>query len=104
MDKNFGSQLKLLIQQRNLSASGLAQEIGVSPKTVLEWLGGNGRMPRSAEHIKAMAKFFGVSTHTLLFGEEDPRSLIGEILEKSEIHTGLYEITIKKVKTNEGKK
>jgi len=102
MNKTFGENLKLLMQQKNLSASRLAKEIGVSPKTVLEWIGKGGRMPRSAEHILALAKYLSISTHQLLFGEEDPHSILNEILDKTEIHTGTYELTIKKVRIKGG--
>ena len=49
-----------------------------------------------------LAEYFDCSVYFLLFGEEDPKSLIGEILEKTEIHTGMYETSIKKVKTKGG--
>jgi hypothetical protein len=56
-------------------------------------------MPRDPQVLKKLAEYFDCSVYFLLFGEEDPKSLIGEILEKTEIHTGIYEISIKKVKT-----
>ena len=97
MGKSFGENLKLLMQQKNLSASRLAKDIGVSPKTLLEWTEKGGRMPRSPDHIRALADYFHISTHQLLFGEDDPRSPLSEFLDKTEIHTGTYELTIKRV-------
>ena len=44
-----------------------------------------------------------VSVHYLLYGEEDPKSIIGELLEKAEIMTGLFEITVKKISKKGGK-
>ena len=99
MSKTFGEVLKQLMSERNLSVSQLAKAINCPSKTVQEWLGPHGRIPRDLDVLKRLAQHFHCSTHALLFGEEDPRGLIGEILEKTEIHTGLYEITIKKVKT-----
>ena len=104
MSKSFGEQLKLLMEQRNLSAAKLGKTIGVSPKTILEWMDRGGRMPRDPKHIRALCDYFQVSTHQLLFGEDDPRSSIGAILDKTEIHTGTYEVTVKRVSIKEGKK
>lgn len=103
MSKTFGEHLKLLMEQRNLSAAKLGKVIGCNPKTILEWTDKGGRMPRDPKHIKALAEYFNVSVHALLYGEEDPRSSINSILEKSEIHTGTYELTIKRVNVKGGK-
>lgn len=102
MNKNFGEVLQQLMKERNLSVSQLSKSINCPGKTIQEWLGPHGRVPRDLEVLKRLAVYFNCSTHQLLFGEEDPRGIIGQILEKTEIHTGLYEISIKKVKTKGG--
>lgn len=79
-----------------ISVADLSKATGEPAKTIQEWIG-KGRTPRSLDAIPKIAALFKVSTHRVLFGEEDPRLSIGELLEKSELHTGLYEITIKKV-------
>ena len=100
MTNNFGNNIKILLKERNLSVREFARQIHVSQKTAQEWVSGDGnRIPRNAQVLKDIASYFGCSVYCLLFGEEDPKSLIGEILEKTEIHTGMYEITIKKIKT-----
>ena len=99
MKKTFGVILESLMQERRISIRQLAKELGVPPKTVQEWVGQNGRTPRHSESIKKLAEFFQCSIHYLLFGEEDPNNPLNAILEKTEIHTGLYEISIRKVKT-----
>lgn len=98
MSKTFGEVLKQLMTDKNLSVSQLAKIINCPAKTVQEWLGPHGRIPRDLEVLKKLSDYFRCSIHFLLYGQEDPRSLIGEILEKTEVHTGLYEITIKKVR------
>lgn len=103
MSKSFGEQLKLLMEQRNLSAAKLGKAIKVSPKTILEWMDKGGRMPRDPNHIRSLCDYFQVSTHQLLFGEDDPRSSIGTFLDKTEIHTGTYEVSIKRVNIKGGK-
>jgi hypothetical protein len=62
-------------------------------------MGSDARMPRDPSVLKKLSEFFDCSVHFLLFGTEDPKSLIGEILDKTEIHTGMYEITVKRIKT-----
>lgn len=94
----FGKNLEKLLKEKNLSVRQFAKKIGVSPKTAQEWVGKEGRFPNSPDILKDISDLFDVSLHDLLFGEPDPREMIGAILEKTEIHTGLYEITIKKVK------
>lgn len=93
----FGKNLETLINKKNMSIRQFAQAIDVSPKTAQEWVGKEGRFPSSPEIIKKIADLFEVTVHELLYGAPDPRELISSILEKTEIHTGLYEITVKKI-------
>lgn len=94
----FGKTLESLINRHNLSVRQFAQKIGVSPKTVNEWVGKSGRFPGNPDSLKKIADLFDITIHELIYGEPDPREFLGSILEKTEIHTGLYEVTIKKVK------
>lgn len=94
----FGKNLEKLIRQNNMSIRQFSKAIEVSPKTAQEWVGKSGRFPSSPLIIKKIANLFNLSVHEILFGEPDPNQIIRDILEKTEIHTGLYEITIKKVK------
>ena len=91
----FAKTLKALIRQKATTTGEIAREINVSPKTINDWL--TGRTPRDLDAVRRCAEVLGVSVHYLLYGEEDRRSLIDEILEKTEIHTGMYELTIRKV-------
>lgn len=94
---SFGEILERLMKQSKISVRTLATDLETSPKTVQEWIGKGGRMPRNPDALKKIAKHFDVSIHFLLFGEEDELNTIKDIFESSEIHSGLYEITIKKV-------
>ena len=98
---SFGDNLERLMKARGISGRALAKKLGVPSKTFNEWVGSGGRMPRSPEILKQMAALFNVSVHELLFAEPDPNGLIGGLLEKTEIHNGLYEITVRKVKTKD---
>ncbi|WP_041577345.1 helix-turn-helix domain-containing protein [Bdellovibrio bacteriovorus] len=99
----FGNTLKTLLSQKSLTAKDLSRDLNIPYRTVQEWLGAGGRIPREAETIKSLSNYFGISTHYLLFGEQDPREEFISLIDKAEVHTGLYEITIKKVKTKSGK-
>lgn len=99
MSKGFGDILQKLMAERNLSGRFLAKELRISYKTLQDWVGPSARMPRDPETLRALAAYFKVSVHYLLFGVEDPNNFISEILEKSDIHTGIYEISVKRIKT-----
>lgn len=98
-DKEFGVTLERLLKEHKMTISHLAKAVGVSPTTAQEWIGAKGRFPSKPRILQKIAHTFGITVHELLFGEPDPMGVIGQILEKTEIHTGLYEITIKKVNT-----
>lgn len=93
---DFGTNLKRLMEEQRYSVADVAERIGTPTKTVTEWVS-RGRVPRSPEQLRALAELFKVSIHKLLFGVEDPNNALSMLLEKTEIHTGLYEISIRKV-------
>jgi len=99
---SFGANIKKLLVARNMSVRELAIQLSLPVASVNEWVGSKGRLPRDLEVFKKLAAFFGISTHELLYGEPDPKSFIGELLEKTEIHTGLYEISVKRVTPKKG--
>ncbi|MDD4976579.1 MAG: hypothetical protein PHY93_19645 [Bacteriovorax sp.] len=101
--KTFGEILEDLMASKRVSISILAKDLAVPAKTVQEWVGKGGRVPRNLESIKKLSEYFDVSVHYLLFGEEDARSIVNDILEKTEIHTGMYEVTIRKVRPKDRK-
>ena len=97
MSDEFGLTLEKLMTGRGFTVTQLARKISEPVKSVHEWVGENGRIPRNPAVLRKLAELFNVSVHFLLFGEEDARNTIASLLEKTEIHTGLYEISIKKV-------
>ncbi|MEN9487180.1 MAG: hypothetical protein RIR56_868 [Bacteroidota bacterium] len=96
-DFDFGENLAILISKKYKSVAAFSKATGINVKTLEGWCGKNSRFPSRAEYIKKMADALDVSVHELMFGEPDNRESIATIFEKSEIHTGMYEITIKKV-------
>ena len=101
----FGERLERLCKERGIAVNELARRISISSKTVHEWVGTSGRLPRNPQHLKALSQFFGVSLDFLLFGEENHINL-ENLISKTELHTGLYEISIRRVsqKDDGGKK
>jgi transcriptional regulator with XRE-family HTH domain len=83
------------MRQKGKTSAELSRAIEVPVKTIGDWL--TGRVPRDLDGVRRAALYFGVPVHYLLFGEEDAKNAVADFLEKSEIHTGIYEISIKKV-------
>jgi transcriptional regulator with XRE-family HTH domain len=100
--KSFGQNLKELMERDRVSVAHVAKAIGEPTKTVQEWTGPHGRSPRSLDVLPKLAAFFKVSITRLVSGEEEMHSALHSMLERTEIHTGLYEISIKKVKETKG--
>lgn len=92
----FGERLEKLCKERGIAVNELARRISISSKTVHEWVGTSGRLPRNPQHLKALSQFFSVSVDFLLFGEENQITLDG-LISKTDLHTGLYEISIRRV-------
>ncbi len=99
---DFGERLEGLCKDRGISINELSRRIGVSSKTVHTWVGKNGASPRRPDDLKKLCEFFDVSLEFLVFGEERSEN-IEALFSKSEIHTGLYEITIKRVAKKDSK-
>ncbi|MGB0453989.1 MAG: hypothetical protein ACPGJV_09770 [Bacteriovoracaceae bacterium] len=96
-DFDFGKNLEKLILANYSSIASFARDINLNAKTVQEWCGGGARFPSKPEYLRVMAEALRVTVHELMFGCLDKNEPLGSALEKTEIHTGLYEITIKKV-------
>jgi transcriptional regulator with XRE-family HTH domain len=91
----IGKVLTELLKQKNLSIRQLAKNTGVPASTLSEWT--SGRAPKNLVHAKNVAKTLGITTHFLLFGEEDDQEPIQKIL-KEELFSGTFEISVKRVK------
>lgn len=102
MSKEFGVILEDLIKSRNLSVRQFSKDIGLKPSTVNEWIGKNGRFPSSPDIIKKLARYFEITVHELLYGEPEESSSLDKILNKEEVFSGVYEITLKKVSVSNG--
>lgn len=85
--------LREVLEEKNLSVTALARESGVPKTNIQGWL--DGASP-NINQLDQVAQYLGVSIDYLAFGRDDSEKW-DELLEKVHIHTGLYEITVKKV-------
>lgn len=98
----MGLNLEKLIHKRGIKVSHLAKDIGVSPKTLSEWIGSAGRFPSNPNIIKKLSLYFKISVHELMFGGVDPLSDPNIIKVNSNsvtaiIQSGLYQIKIERI-------
>lgn len=95
MEIKTGSVLKTLISERRLTLKEISLGSGVPTSTIAEW--SNRRVPKNPAQVRKVAKFLGVTTHFLLFGEEDSQEILQKFI-KEDIFSGTFEINIKKIR------
>src|SRR5690606_33716181 len=85
--------LRKLLNDRDITVAGLSRKTGVPKTNITTWL--NGGNPQ-IDQLDKVAQYLEVPLEYLAFGrvQEDP---FAQLLNKVEIHSGLYEITVKKV-------
>lgn len=98
----MGLNLEKLIHKKGLKISHLAKDIGVSPKTLSEWIGAAGRFPSNPNIIKRLSIYFKISVHELMFGGHDPLANPNMIELNTNsitavIQSGLYQIKIERL-------
>lgn len=74
----LASILKELINNRDITLRELSKQTKVPQPTLSSYLAGAGSS--KPQHIRALAKFFGVSMEFLLFGEDDRPPTLEEVL------------------------
>lgn len=90
----FKDNLKKIFDERNLSASKISASTGIPRSNIEKWLGGSNP---NLKQVQELATFLGMSLDELISGKKKSE-LLDEFLNKVEIHSGLYELNIKKVK------
>ncbi len=78
----IGSFLKLLRKEKNLTQEQLADQLGVSNRTVSRWENGN-NMP-DISLLAEIAEFYDVSIPELIYGERKSESMREEVKEVAE--------------------
>ena len=90
----WAKRITEILKERGMSQLQLAQESGISPASISEWVGGSIRREPKVKGLKAVADALGVSTDYLLGADECT------IPTNEEIHkmTGLSDKAIKKLR------
>ena len=91
----LAKNLKRILEERNMSIAELAKKTGVPKTNIGSWLSGSS--PK-IEQLFKVAQFLGMSIEALAFDKKNDETL-NNLIDKLEVHSGLYEISIKKVTT-----
>jgi transcriptional regulator with XRE-family HTH domain len=85
--------LRDLINEWDITVASLARKTGVPKTNINSWLQGSSP---NLEQLYKVAQFFNVTLDYMATGEEvdDP---VAQFMDKFDVHTGMYEITVKKV-------
>lgn len=97
MKLSIGPTLTHLMHEQRRTLREVSEATGVSKSTLSEW--STNRRPKDPVQVCKVADFLGVSMHFLLFGEEDRKEPLTRIM-REEFFSGVFEITIKRVKVN----
>ena len=95
----FQTTLKLLMEEKGVTASSVARSTGIAKSTLSEWLAG--RKPLLDENIVKLARFFGVSVERLITGEDAETEIVREVIGQLDdgfisIHKGVYRVSVEK--------
>jgi transcriptional regulator with XRE-family HTH domain len=85
--------LKKIFNDRGLNANSVAQATEIPRSNIERWL--TGANP-DVKQLLTLAKFLGVTVDYLVTGKSSSPT-IEDLVEKFEVHTGLYEVSVKKV-------
>ncbi|MDD4976367.1 MAG: helix-turn-helix transcriptional regulator [Bacteriovorax sp.] len=82
-----------LMEEKNLSIAQIAKGSGVPKSNITKWM--NGANPNLSQLAK-VAEYFQLSVDEIAFDKKKDTE-IENLFQKLEIHSGLYEVIIKKV-------
>lgn len=89
--------LRELLRRHAWTVPKLSQRTGVPVNTIHNWLAG--QTPRRLEHLRLVAECFDVTLDYLLFGVE---RRIGEVEILALLHSGQYEIVVRRAVSSTG--
>lgn len=93
---NLKTQLKTLMEYRELSASQLANKSGVSKQVISLWLAGGS--PRKIEQIKKVAEILNTTVDNLCFGGGPQASIPKDPQLTEEWLSGVFEVKVRRLK------
>lgn len=89
MTLKIGPVLRTLIKERRVALQEISEASGVATSTLGEWT--NNRAPKNPVQLHKVTSFLDVSSHYLLFGQEDREDPMTK-LTKKDIFSGTFEI------------
>ena len=99
MAMTLKTQLKLLLEQRNLSAAQLSRKAGVSPQVLSLWM--KGADPKKMSQVKKVADVLGVSVDMLCFGtgvdNESQKVMELDALLGEQWVSGVFEVRFRRI-------
>jgi transcriptional regulator with XRE-family HTH domain len=90
----LAKNLENLLHDKEISVSELSRRTEIPKTNILSWK--NGGNPKIEQLLK-LAQYFNVTVDYLLTGKHPDEFDIDGLFSKVEIHSGTYELTIKKV-------
>ncbi len=94
----LAKNLKIILEERKISVAVLARESGCSKTNIHGWLAGSN--PQMSQLLK-VAQYLGVTVDFLLTGvKHDKEEDLSALLKSVEIHSGIYQVIIKKLAKN----
>jgi hypothetical protein len=96
--------LRFLMERDRVSLKELSAQASIPLSSLTALRNGSRKSLRNPEHIGRLSSFFKVTSHFILFGVEDPNSKQGlEQIIKDDMFSGIFEVTLKRVKLEKKK-
>lgn len=92
---SIAKNLKQILEDKQLTVSELARKTGVPKSTLLSWLSEKRSSP-DLYQLQKVCEFLGTNIDAVAFNKKSD-DIISQLIDKIEVHSGLYEITVKKV-------
>lgn len=89
----LNKQLKILLQNKDITVAQLARATKISAKTLYQWL--NGQSPKNLIQVRKVADYFEVTIDFLAFGIVAKNKT--ELTDfQNEINVGIFEVVLRK--------
>jgi len=97
----FATNLNKILKEKGLTKKALSDATGIPQSTISEWCGGRG--PTLSEPVIKLAQYLGVTLEFLVTGKNIEEQLLNDIINENtftQIHRGVYRITVEKKTKN----
>ena len=97
----FADNLNKILREKGITKKALSGATGIAQSTISEWC--NGRGPTLSAPVIKLANYLGVTLEFLVTGKNIEEQLLNDIIGENaftQIHRGIYRITIDKKTKN----